>query len=66
MFGLPFIKNGIIEKEIGKFYSQIFDLRQTGDYEDFIDFSQDQVMDLLEPAQKLIIQIESILKIQDD
>ncbi len=63
MFGLHFIKNGIIEKDIGKFYSRIFDLRQTGDYEDFIDFSEEQVMDLLEPAEKLINQIESILKI---
>ena len=63
MFGLHFIKNVILEKDIGKFYSQIFDLSQPGDYEDFIDFSQDQVQDLLEPAEKLINQIESILKI---
>ena len=63
MFGLHFIKNGILEKDIGKFYSRIFDMRQTGDYEDFIDFSEEQVMDLLEPAEKLIDQIESILKI---
>lgn len=63
MFGLHFIKSGILEKDIGKFYSQIFDLRQTGDYEDFIDFSQDQVLDLLEPAEPLISQIEAILKI---
>lgn len=63
MFGLHFIKSGILEKDIGKFYSQIFDLRQTGDYEDFIDFSQDQVLDLIVPAQQLINQIEAILKI---
>ena len=63
MFGLHFIKNGIIEKDIGKFYSRIFDLRQTGDYEDFIDFSEEQVIDLLEPAEKLISRVESLLKI---
>jgi len=62
MFGLHFIKNGIIEKDIGKFYSRIFDLRQTGDYEDFIDFSMEQVIELLEPAEKFISHIESILK----
>ncbi|MEO8819946.1 MAG: HEPN domain-containing protein [Ginsengibacter sp.] len=62
MFGLHFIKNGLIEKDIGKFYSRIFDLRQTGDYDDFIDFSKDQVMELLEPAEKLIRHIESMLE----
>lgn len=62
MFGLHFIKNGLIEKDIGKFYSRIFDLRQTGDYEDFMDFSKDQVIELLEPAKKLISHIESMLE----
>lgn len=62
MFGLNFIKNGIIEKDLGKFYSQLFDLRQTGDYDDFMDFSMEQVLDLLQPANKLITQIESILR----
>lgn len=63
MFGLHFIKTGLIEKDIGKFYSRIFDLRQTGDYEDFIVFSEDQVIELLEPAKKLINHIESMLEI---
>lgn len=61
MFGLHFIKTGIIEKDLGKFYSRLFDLRQTGDYDDFFDFSKEQVLDLLQPANKLITQIESIL-----
>ena len=63
MFGLHFIKTGLVEKDIGKFYSRIFDLRQTGDYEDFIVFSEDQAIELLEPAKKLINHIESMLEI---
>ncbi len=60
MFGLHF-KTGIIEKELGKFYSDVFDMRQTGDYEDFIDFGKEDVMDLIEPANNLINKIESLL-----
>ena len=41
MFGLHFIKTGIINQETGKFYSDIFDMRQTGDYDDLISFSKD-------------------------
>lgn len=62
MFGLHFIKTGIIEKDLGKFYSRLFDLRQTGDYDDFMDFSMEQVLYLLQPANKLITQIEFILR----
>ncbi len=61
MFGLHFVKTGIIPKETGKFYSEIFDLRHTGDYDDFVDFSREDVLAVLEPAKLLISLIESQL-----
>lgn len=61
MFGLHFIKSGMINKELGKFYSDIFDKRQTGDYDDFVDFSKDEVNSLIAPATKLIAEIELLL-----
>ena len=62
MFGLHFIKTNIIEKDLGKFYTDLFDKRQTGDYDDFIDFKKEDVLDLLEPADRLITKIEELLK----
>ena len=62
MFGLHVIKTGIIEKDLGKFYSDIFDMRQTGDYEDYIDFTKEDVLDLLKPANDLITEIEELLR----
>ncbi|MCF8361174.1 MAG: HEPN domain-containing protein [Prolixibacteraceae bacterium] len=62
MFGLHFIKVNIIDKELGKFFSEIYDLRQTGDYDDYIDFSEQDVRELIQPATSLINQIETILK----
>jgi uncharacterized protein (UPF0332 family) len=61
MFGLHFIKTGIIDKELGKFYSDIFDMRQSGDYEDFIDFKEEDVLDFRIPAKSLIEKIEKLL-----
>jgi uncharacterized protein (UPF0332 family) len=61
MFGLHFIKTGIIDKEAGKFYTDIFDLRQTGDYDDYIDFKKEDVLELIEPANELISKIELLL-----
>ncbi len=61
MFGFHFIKTGAVDQDLGRFYTRIFDLRQTGDYEDFIDFDEQRVLELIEPADKLIAQIEAIL-----
>jgi len=62
MFGLHFIKTGIISKELGKFYSELFDLRLTGDYEDFLDHTKEDVIELIDPANKLISEIEALIK----
>ena len=47
--------------ELGKFYTDIFDMRQTGDYDDYIEFKKEDVMDLIKPANELITKIESLL-----
>ena len=61
MFGLHFIRPGTVSKELGKFYSNLFDKRQTGDYEDFIDHTQEDVEALVQPAQRLIQKIEALI-----
>lgn len=62
MFGLHFIKTGLIPKESGKFYTDIFDKRQTGDYDDFVEIGKEDVICLLEPAKRLVLEIENLLK----
>ena len=62
MFGLYFIKTEIIPKDLGKFYSDIFDMRQTGDYDDFVDFSEEDVLQILEPAKSLVAKIQTLLE----
>lgn len=61
LFGLNFVKTGKIEPDSGRFLARLFDLRQTGDYDDFVEFDREKVMELLEPADKLISSIEELL-----
>jgi len=61
LFGLHFIKTGIIHKELGSFYSDIFDKRQISDYEDFVEFDEDDVLVLVITARDFISTIEAIL-----
>ena len=61
MFGLHFVNTGIISRNSGKTYSDIFDRRQKGDYEDFFDFLEKDVVILIAPARQLIDEIEMVL-----
>jgi len=36
-------------------------MRQTGDYDDYIDFNKEDVLDLIGPANELISKIEILL-----
>jgi len=37
-------------------------MRHTGDYDDFVDFSKEDVIDVLDPAKDLISKIETLMK----
>ncbi|MDR0231362.1 MAG: HEPN domain-containing protein [Dysgonamonadaceae bacterium] len=59
--GLHFVKKGLISTEQGKLYGKLFSLRQTGDYSDRISISEQDVLPLIEPAEKFIAEIETLI-----
>ncbi len=61
-FSEHFIKSGLISKDLGKIYSQLFTWRQKGDYDDLFDFDKDTVMPYFKPIEELIDIIEDKLK----
>lgn len=61
MFGLHFVSKNLISSKVGKTFSELFDKRQKGDYNDFFDFTENDVLELLEPTENLISEIENII-----
>ncbi len=61
VFGLHFIKTGIIDKKHHKFYTTLFEMRQDADYEAGVDYEREDVLPLLPQARELIERIISIL-----
>ncbi|MFN0016511.1 MAG: HEPN domain-containing protein [Saprospiraceae bacterium] len=53
-FLLHFVKTGKIEMHLGRLYSDLFDWRQKGDYGDFFDFEETDVLPLMAPIRQLI------------
>lgn len=62
MFWLHFIQTNLIEKKFAKFYSDIFDRRQSGDYDDFITFNFETSERLLKSGEEFINEIAELLK----
>ncbi|RLD65522.1 MAG: antitoxin [Bacteroidetes bacterium] len=58
MLGLHFISKNKISQESGKLFSELFDKRQKGDYNDFFDFDKSSVEKLILPTKTLIEEIK--------
>jgi uncharacterized protein (UPF0332 family) len=56
-----FIKPGIISRDTGKMYSQLFGWRQKGDYDELFDFTEEKVVVYFEPVKSFIDLIETLL-----
>jgi len=61
LLGLHFISKGIVSKEGGRLYSKLFDLRQTGDYDDMFYLIEDDVKPLIISADMFIKEINELL-----
>ena len=61
LLGLHYLNENKIEKSLGKMYRQLFNLRQTGDYEDWINIDEEDIIPFIEPAEKFIAEIEMLV-----
>lgn len=62
LFGKHFILTNIFTQEDNKLYRKLFDLRQDGDYSDWIEIEEEQIRPLLAPAEQFIQTIEKLAK----
>lgn len=60
-FNKNFIKNSSIDKKYGKFLHKAFDKRSTGDYDDWVEFSKNEVEELFEEMKELIDVIAQLI-----
>jgi len=61
LFHQKFVKNGLINREMGKFYDKLFDTRQKGDYTDLVYFDKKEVGSWFDEAKKFISSVKDII-----
>lgn len=62
MLGMNYIKEGKIDSVYGRTYSKLFEMRQTGDYDDMYDIIEEDVLPYISPTIDLINVIKSYIK----
>jgi len=62
LFGLNFVIKGLVSKEQSRFYSRLYELRQTGDYDDLYNLTEAEVRPLINAARNYINELELLLK----
>lgn len=60
---LHFVKTGKLDKQWGLLYGDLFDLRQRGDYGDFFDFEEKDIIQIIPRVEEFLSNIENLIKI---
>lgn len=62
LFNRYYVKLGTVEKDRGRLYNRLFDLRQEGDYIDFVTLDAETVEPLVEETSGFIETIRALLQ----
>jgi len=60
-FGQLFVKTGKVDRNLAKHYTDLFEKRHKGDYNDFFDFDAETAKRLLPLSKKFIKKIEEMI-----
>ncbi len=61
-FSLHFIKTERLDKKYGRLFSELYDWRQKGDYENIFDYTPGSVKPLFDPVWEMLERIQKEIK----
>ena len=61
MLGLNFVSKGLLSNEHGKTFSRLFEIRHSGDYDDFVFCDKEMVDEYTPKAKSFIVAIRTLL-----
>lgn len=61
LIGEKFIATGLLDRSYGKLFSRLYELRQSGDYDDMYDATEKEVMPYFEKVASFIADMEKLI-----
>ncbi len=65
LVGAQFIAKGLLDKSYGRLFSRLFGLRQSGDYDDLYDATEDEVSPYIERTLVFITDMENLITLKE-
>ena len=62
LFGLRFIKTGVLSSDMGKLFHSLFTMRQTGDYDDWKVVTEADIMPLVSTVEVFLDTLEGVIR----
>jgi len=62
MLGMHFVSKGLLSNDMGHFYSRLFEMRQTGDYDDWIRLDETDILPLSEQIELYFREVIPLIK----
>lgn len=64
ILGQEFVAKGVLNKDDAKLASRLQNMRQSGDYDDMFDWTEEDVFPLFEKTETLLQKMESLISIK--
>ena len=61
MFALHFVQTELVSRDLGRFFSDLFDKRQTSDYDDFVLHDKETTEELIKFAKIFLVTVQQII-----
>jgi len=61
LLGKEFVQTGLLKKEDGNLISRLQNMRQSGDYDDLFDWTEEDVSPLIDKTASLLAKMENLL-----
>lgn len=61
LLGLHFVSKGLLSNEYGKTFSRLFEIRHSGDYDDFVYCDKEMIDEYLPKAKEFVNAIKGLL-----
>ena len=64
IIGAEFVNNNLLSKEDGRLLSRLFSMRQSGDYDDLFDWTEEEVRPFFEKTKDFLVRMENLITLK--
>ena len=61
MIGSQFVTKDLLTREYGRLFSRLYELRQSGDYDDLYDATEEEVLPFIDKTVEFLEQMEKLI-----